>query len=108
MTTKKVFEMNAEVLKALAHPLRMQVISVLQKKELCFSDILEETGGIKSNLSQHLSVMVDKGILSSRKDSRCNYFRVASPKVAKVCGLVGEILSEHVKQQNDILKKRKS
>ena len=64
MADKKIFELHAEVCKALGHPLRIEVIDLLQDKELCFTDILDVTGGLKSNLSQHLSVMTKKGILN--------------------------------------------
>jgi DNA-binding transcriptional ArsR family regulator len=61
MTDKKIFELHADVCKVLGHPLRIEVIDLLQDKELCFTDILEIAGGLKSNLSQHLSVMTKKG-----------------------------------------------
>lgn len=102
---KRVFELHAEICKALGHPLRIEIIDLLSNKELCFSDILENTGGIKSTLSQHLSIMVDKGILKSRKDSRCNYFSLASPKVARACGLMREVLIENVDKQKKVLQK---
>jgi len=102
MKDKTVYELHAEVCKALAHPLRIEVIDVLQNKELCFSDILEKTGGLKSNLSQHLSVMVDNGILKMRKESRCNYYSLSSAKVAKACSLMREVLIDNLKKQQKI------
>lgn len=102
---KRVFEMHAEICKVLGHPLRIEIIDLLSKNELCFSDILESTGGIKSTLSQHLSIMVDKGILKSRRDSRCIYFSLGSPKVAKACGLMREVLIENVNSQKKVLQK---
>lgn len=105
MSDKKVFKLHAEVCKALAHPLRIEVIDVLNKKELCFTDILEQTGGLKSNLSQHLSVMVNCGILKVRKDSRCNYYSLSSTKVAKACSLMREVLIENLRKHKEILEK---
>ena len=102
---KRVYELHAEICKALGHPLRIEIIDLLAKQELCFSDILEITGGIKSTLSQHLSIMVDKGILKSRKDSRCNYFSLSSSKVAKACGLMREVLIDNVNKQKEVLQK---
>ena len=104
MIDKKVFELHAEVCKALAHPLRIEVIDVLQKNELCFTDILEQTGGLKSNLSQHLSIMVSNGILKVRKDSRCNYYSLSSAKVAKACSLMREVLIDNLKKQQELHK----
>lgn len=102
--SKEIYRLHADVCKALAHPLRIEVIDILQKNELCFSDILEETGGLKSNLSQHLSVMVNNGILNVRKDSRCNYYSLSSPKVAKACSLMREVLIESIEKQHEVHK----
>lgn len=104
MADKKVYELHAEVCKALAHPLRIEVIDLLQRNELCFTDILEQTGGLKSNLSQHLSVMVNSGILKVRKDSRCNYYSLSSSKVAKACSLMREVLIDNLKKQQELHK----
>jgi DNA-binding transcriptional ArsR family regulator len=98
---KEIYKLHAEVCKALGHPLRVEVIDILQKGELCFGDILEVTGGIKSNLSQHLSVMVSNGVLNVRKDSRCNYYKLSSPKVAKACFLMREVLIEGLERQQE-------
>lgn len=103
MSNKSAHKLHADIFKALAHPLRIEVIGVLQKGELCFSEVLEKTGGLKSNLSQHLTIMVSNGILKVRRDSRCNYYSLSSPKVAKACVLMREILTENVKRQNKIL-----
>jgi DNA-binding transcriptional ArsR family regulator len=103
MSGKAIYEMHAEMLKALAHPLRIEVIDLIEKEELCFSDILEQTGGLKSNLSQHLSIMVSNGILKVRKDSRCNYYRLSSAKVAKACDMLKDLLKENIKRQNKLL-----
>lgn len=105
MTDKKIFELHADTCKALGHPLRIEVIDILQDKELCFTDILEVTGGLKSNLSQHLSVMTKKGILKTRRDGQCVYFSLSSNKVAQACRLMREVLIDHLKKHQEILEK---
>ena len=105
MNGKKIFELHADVCKALGHPLRIEVIDLLQKKELCFSDILEVTGGLKSNLSQHLSIMTKKGILKMRRDGQCNYYSLSSKKVAQACRLMREVLIDSLKKNKDLLEK---
>lgn len=103
MADKRVFELHAEVCKALGHPLRIEIIDLLQNKELCFTDILDVTGGLKSNLSQHLSVMTKKGILKVRREGQCNYFSLSSKKVAHACRLMREVLIENLKMHKAIL-----
>ncbi len=103
MTNKKIFELHADVCKALGHPLRIEVIDLLQENELCFTDILTETGGLKSNLSQHLSVMTKKGILKARRAGQCTYFSLSSEKVAQACQLMREVLVDNIKTQQQLL-----
>ncbi|MBE2188808.1 MAG: winged helix-turn-helix transcriptional regulator [Candidatus Kapabacteria bacterium] len=105
MTDKKIFELHAEVCKALGHSLRIEVIDLLQDNELCFTDILENTGGLKSNLSQHLSVMTKKGILKMRREGQCNYYSLSSKKVAQACRLMREVLIDNLKKHSAILEK---
>jgi len=105
MQDKKVFELHADVCKALGHPLRIEIIDLLQDNELCFTDILDVTGGLKSNLSQHLSLMTKKGILKVRREGQCNYFTLSSKKVAQACRLMREVLIENLKKQKSILEK---
>ena len=105
MVKKEIYKLHADVCKALSHPLRIEVIDILQEGELFFSDILEITGGLKSNLSQHLSVMVKQGILRMRKEGICNYYRLSSMKVARACDLMREVLTENLKKHKTILEK---
>lgn len=103
MENKKIYEMQAEMSKALAHPLRMEIIHILKEKEVSFGEILEITGGLKSNLSQHLKVMTDKGILKNRRDGQCSYFALTSPRVATACKLMREVLRSNLQEQQDVL-----
>ncbi len=105
MADKRIFELHADVCKALGHPLRIEVIDTLQDREMCFTDILDITGGSKSNLSQHLSVMTKKGILKSRRDGQNIYFSLASKKVAQACRLMREVLIDNLKKHTKILEK---
>lgn len=105
MTDNSIYKLHADVCKALGNPLRIEIIDLLQDNELCFSDILEKTGGLKSTLSQHLSVMVSKGILHQRKKGQNVYFKLSSPKVAKACALMREVLIDYLKKHKNILEK---
>lgn len=97
--------MQAEICKALAHPLRMEIIHILKEKEVCFTDILNTAGGLKSNLSQHLKVMTASGILKTRRDGQCSYFSLTSPKVALACQTMREVLMENLQEKQGILNK---
>lgn len=108
MDGKHIYKLHAEVCKALANPVRVHVVEILNDGELCFSDILEQTGGLKSALSQNLSQMVNAGVLNVRKDSRCNYYSLSSDKVYKACQMMREVLIDNLEQQNKLLLKIKA
>lgn len=65
---KLVYEKQAEILKALAHPVRVAILDFLKDGEQCVCDIAEFVGSERSNVSKHLSIMVACGVLESRKE----------------------------------------
>jgi ArsR family transcriptional regulator len=65
---KMLFEKQAEIAKAIAHPLRIAILDFLKDGEQCVCDIAEYVGSERSNVSRHLSVMVNAGVLECRKD----------------------------------------
>ena len=71
MLSKKkqlLFEKQAEIVKAIAHPLRIAIVDFLKDGEQCVCDIAEHIGSEQSNVSRHLSVMVSAGVLEHRKE----------------------------------------
>ena len=105
MNNKIIYKLHADICKALAHSIRIEIIDILQNKEMTFSGILEKTGGLKSNISQHLTVMVTKGILAQRKEGQNVYYKLSSQKVSSACSIMREVLIEKLKKQHAILKK---
>ncbi len=104
MPDKLIFQLHADTCKALAHPVRIEIIDLLGEDELGFGEISEKTGVVKSSLSQHLSVMISKGILLQRKVGLNSYFKLSSPKVAQACGLMREVLIHRLEKTQEILK----
>jgi ArsR family transcriptional regulator len=105
MTDKYIYQLHAEVCKALSHGNRIEIIDLLQDKEMGFREMYDKIGISKSSLSQHLSIMVEKGILNQRKEGLNSYFRVSTDKVSKACQLMREVLIEKLEKSTEILKK---
>ncbi len=104
MYNKMIYQLHADVCKALAHSIRIEVIDLLQDKEMGFGEIADKTGIAKSSLSQHLSIMVEKGILIQRKEGLNSFFKVSTDKVSKACQLMREVLIERLEKSTEILK----
>lgn len=74
-------------LKAMAHPLRLKILCLLgASTEVSVQDIVEQVGTSQSNISQHLSILRDKGILVARKDANKVYYRIAEPNILHLIG----------------------
>jgi len=79
-----VAERVAEVLKALAHPVRLQIAALLEHEERCVGDIVAALQAKHAITSQQLSMMRDKGVLASRREGAKVYYRLNNPNVIKL------------------------
>ena len=73
-------------LKAISHPLRLKILCVLGKGELSVQEILRTVGTTHSNVSQHLCLLKDKGVVASRKDANRVYYSVKDNTIKKILG----------------------
>ena len=72
-------------LKAMGHPLRLNILCILAStEELSVQDLVDRVGTSQSNISQHLSILRDKHILDSRKDANKVYYRIGDQKVLQL------------------------
>lgn len=75
----------------MAHPLRLKILCILGgHAEVSVQDIVEQVGTSQSNISQHLSILRDKGILAARKDANKVYYRISDPKILQLIGSLRE------------------
>lgn len=81
---KKVAEHVAEVLKAVAHPVRLQIIELLETTEMCVGDIVAALGGKQAITSQQLNMMKDKGVLNCRRNGTRVYYRIENQNVIRL------------------------
>ena len=98
-----LFEKQAEIAKAIAHPLRVAVIDYLRNGEECVCDIAEHVGSERSNVSRHLSVMVKAGILSCRKEGLKVFYKLHTPCIADFLSCVANILKQQAEDHERLL-----
>jgi ArsR family transcriptional regulator len=87
ITDEEDINLASRSLKAMAHPLRLKILCILGGTgEISVHDIVERVGTSQSNISQHLSILREKGILASRKDANKVYYRIGDPKIVNLIG----------------------
>ena len=84
-------ELAAHALKSIAHPLRLKILCVLGDSEACVQEIVEAVGTSQSNISQHLAIMRDKGVMMTRKDANRVYYRVGNERILQLIGMMREV-----------------
>jgi ArsR family transcriptional regulator len=78
-------------LKAMSHPLRLKILCTLGNKEISVQEIVDQVGTSQSNISQHLAILRDKGILDSRKDANRVYYRVGDSRTLRLIDMMREV-----------------
>ncbi|MDP2168235.1 MAG: metalloregulator ArsR/SmtB family transcription factor [Thermodesulfovibrionales bacterium] len=102
--SKTIYELQAEVCKAIASPKRLEIINSLKAGEKTVSELVEMLGVPKANVSQHLAVMRHKGILKTRKRGVNVYYSISNPKVIQACTLMREVLTEQMREKSKLLR----
>lgn len=78
-------------LKAMCHPLRLRILCTLGQDEYSVQDIVEMVGTSQSNISQHLAILRDKGILASHKEANRVFYRVGNERTLRLIEMMREI-----------------
>ena len=99
-----LLEKQALVLKAIAHPIRIAVAEFLKDGEQCVCDIAEFVGSERSNVSKHLSMMVNAGVLEYRKEGLKVIYKLRCPCVLDFLSCVTEVLKKQVKEDRKLLR----
>jgi ArsR family transcriptional regulator len=81
----------ALAIKAIAHPLRLKILCVLGDQEISVQDIVEQVGTSQSNISQHLAILRDKGVLATRKDANRVFYRIGDLRTLKLVGMMRDV-----------------
>lgn len=99
-----IYELQAEISKTLAHPLRLAILHNLKGTEKTVNELTQITGASQSNISQHLAIMRQRQIVKTRKDGTSIYYRVANPKIYLACDTMREVLIEQLNQKQEFAK----
>ena len=96
MADRQLYELHASICQTLANPKRLEIIDLLRDGEKSATEIIEAMGISQANLSQHLTVMRQKGIVVPRREGVSVYYRLSNPKIIKACDLMRQVLLEHL------------
>ncbi len=107
MVTRKsqlMFDRQAEIVKALAHPIRIAVVDYLKDGPRCVCDIAKHVRSERSNVSRHLSVMMSAGILDNYKVGLKVIYKPKRPCILEFFSCIKRCIMEQAKDDQKLLK----
>jgi DNA-binding transcriptional ArsR family regulator len=85
-----VLEEASQMLKAVAHPVRLSIMSLLRENKMNVTEIFEQLGVEQAVASHHLSIMKDRGVLLSERDGKNIYYRLKHPRLIEIVECVND------------------
>jgi len=82
---EELAELIARRFRAIGEPLRVRLLDLLRDGELSVTDLAEQLGAGQQNVSKHLAVLVEAGMLARRKEGTHVYYRIADEGVFALC-----------------------
>lgn len=92
----KTLEMVAERFRVLGDPLRLRLLNALSERERSVTELVAETGASQANVSKHLSVLLQGGLIDRRKEGLFVFYSCSDPKVFQICDVVCGSLRERL------------
>ncbi|MCL6559673.1 MAG: metalloregulator ArsR/SmtB family transcription factor [Firmicutes bacterium] len=94
----RITQTKADILKALAHPTRLNILESLRDGERCVCEIIDDVNIEQSNVSQHLAVLKKLDIVSSRKDGLRVIYQVKHEEIFKILSLLDSFISRQMEE----------
>lgn len=91
-----IFERQAQICKAFAHPGRLQILDLLGHGERRVAELQQALGISKTSISQHMAVLKSVGVLSTRREGKQVYCSLAMPEVKQACQLIRRVLQAQI------------
>ncbi len=96
MTDRQLYILHASICHTLSNPKRLEIIDRLRKRELSVTELADALEISQANLSQHLAIMRQKGIVTTRREGLNVFYSLSNPKIIQACDLMRQVLLEHL------------
>jgi ArsR family transcriptional regulator len=102
---KRLYEMHAQMCRIFTSAKRLEILNLLRGKELSVGQLAKGLDIKQANLSQHLSILREKGIVNTRRDGVTIYYSLSNPKISKAFDIIREMLLERLSRAEKLSQK---
>ncbi len=103
MLMKELYKLHAEMCKVFSNPTRIEILNLLRDRKMSVTELINKTKLSQANISQHLSIMKSKGIVSSERDGKNIFYKLTNVRIIKAFDIIREVLSERLEKNRSIL-----
>jgi len=98
----KIYELKANLLSALGHANRIRILEFLKDGEKCNCDIYPELNLEQSNLSRHMKILQEAGLVTARKEGLKVYYKITDPRIYEIFDIVRQIVKSNIQRDLEI------
>ena len=95
---RRIFEMQCQICKAMGHPMRLEIVDLLNARSMPASELIATLETSKANLSKHMNQLIQAGIVEPNRDGRQISYRLKHPEIHKACTIMRSILYQQLKE----------
>lgn len=100
---RKLFALQAQVCQVLADPSRLELLHLLGTGERTVGELVTATGLRQANVSQHLALLRQRGIVVPRRDGTTVYYTLAYPEILGACAITRRILLRQLEATSELI-----
>lgn len=108
----KLYELHAQMCQVFTSPKRLEILNLLRDKELSVGELAKIAKLHQANLSQHLTILRERGVVKTRREGVVIYYSLSNPKIIKAFDIIREMLLEKMSKDGRffqrIVKRKKS
>ena len=99
----RIYEMQVKICKAFANPSRLRMLDLLAKGEHSVSELQQALQITVPNVSQHLSILKNAGVVKTRREGKQIFCSLAIPEVKTACSLIRDVLRAQLRSGRDLV-----
>jgi ArsR family transcriptional regulator, virulence genes transcriptional regulator len=96
---EQLYRLQADLCRVLAEPTRLKLLSLLGERPCAVKDLVEATGERQTKISQHLSIMRQRGMVHVQRAGTEMHYSLADPRILEACRITREVLLQQLTQQ---------
>ena len=104
MMMKELYKLHAEICKVFSNPIRLEILNLLRDQKMSVTELINKTKLSQANISQHLSIMKSKGIVTSERKGKNIFYKLSNPRIIKAFDIIREVLAERLEKSNKVFK----